>query len=204
VVGVSRATGEERATPASTDESEREPETEPAPADRPAPADPDWQQFDGRPARVGSALSLLVGTVAVAATLAGGTAALVGLAGLGGLAVGLRRGETRLVTLGASALFAGVVLAGVFGAPPEPVLLAAAATVVAWDVGEHAVGLGAQVGRDAGTGRAELVHASGSALVASAAAAAAYLAFQTLASQSLVALILLALGGLLIAALLRA
>jgi len=76
---VSRATGEERALPSSTDESERESGAETASADRPMPADPDWQRFDGRPTRVGSALSLLVGTVAVAATLAGGTAAPMGL-----------------------------------------------------------------------------------------------------------------------------
>lgn len=190
-----RPRGEER-----TEQTESVTETEGTDAD----ADPEIRRFDGRPTVVGSALSLLVGVVAVGATLAGGTAAVVGVTGLGMLALGLRRGDTRVLTLGAAVLFGGVLLAGIFGAPPEPTLLAAAATVVAWDVGEHAVGLGAQVGRHAETGRAELVHAAGSALVASTAAATAFLAFQTLASQSLLALILLALGGLLIAALLRA
>ena len=166
-------------------------------------APPEIRRFDGRPTVAGSALSLLVGVVAVGATFAGGSAAVVGVAGLGVLALGLRRGDTRVLTLGAAVLFGGVLLAGIFGAPPEPTLLAAAATVVAWDVGEHAVGLGEQIGRHAETGRAELAHAAGSALVASTAAATALLAFQTLATQSILALVLLALGGLLIAALLR-
>lgn len=167
-------------------------------------ADDGVARFDGRPTRVGSAVSMLLGAVAVVATLAGGLAALVSVAGLAGLALGLRRGTVRTVTLGSAVQFAGVLLAGVLGAPPEAVLLAAAFVVVAWDVGEHAVGLGAQVGRRAATTRAELVHAAGSTLVASTAAAVAYLAFQTLASESVLALVLLALGGLLIAALLRA
>ena len=176
---------------------------EPAPDTPTTDAERETRRFDDRPTTVGSALSLLVGVVAVGATFAGGSAALVGLVGLATLALGLRRGDTRVLTLGAAVVFGGVLLAGIFGAPPEPTLLAAAATVVAWDAGEHAIGLGAQVGRHAETGRAEMVHAAGSALVASTAAAAAFLAFQTLASRSVLALVLLALGGLLIAALLR-
>jgi hypothetical protein len=204
VVDVSRAAGTERPRSETADRDE----TAEGGADGGAPPadamDAPIRELDDRPTVVGSALALLVGTVAVGATLAGGSVALVSLAGLVTLAAGLRRGERRVVTLGAAVLFGGVLLAGVFGAPPEPTLVAAAATVVAWDAGEHAVGLGRQVGRHAETGRAELVHAAGSALVASTAAAAAYLAFRTLASQSVVALALLALGGLLIAALLRA
>jgi hypothetical protein len=162
------------------------------------------RHFDYRPTTIASALALIIGTIAVGASLAGGSAALVALAGLGTAMFGLRRGESRLITLGAAVLFGGVLLAGVFGAPPEPTLLAAAATVVSWDAAQHAVDLGQQIGRQASTERAELVHIAGSALVAITAASVAFLVFQTLASQSTLALVLLALGGLLLAALLRA
>lgn len=91
---------------------------------------------------------------------------LPGLLGLAVLLAGLlpvRSGwERTLVTAGSALLFVGVVTSGVVrGASQVQVLVAGVAVVLAWDLGEQAVSLGGQVGRQAQTRRAELAHASG-------------------------------------------
>lgn len=159
--------------------------------------------FDDRPPRLGAALSLLVGGFSVVALLAGGPAALVGAAGLLCVGYGVLRGREAAVTVGAVGLFAGVVLAGVLGSPAEPLLVAAAGTVVTFDVGEQAVSLGRQVGRRADTTAAELVHAAGSTVVATSAVALAYGAFRFLGGSSVLALVLTLFGAVVIAAALR-
>ncbi|MFC6988873.1 hypothetical protein ACFQJD_09425 [Haloplanus sp. GCM10025708] len=63
----------------------------------------------------------------------------------------------------------GVFLAAVgsarVGVPPVVVFVAVAASLVVWDVSDHAVAMGTEVGRAAPTRHVELVHAGGSLLV---------------------------------------
>jgi hypothetical protein len=160
-------------------------------------------RFEPGPSRTGTALAALVGLVAVVTQAAGGPAVAVGGVGLLSLVGGLRLGVERAVSLGAVGLFAGVLVAGAVGAPAELLLVSAAASVVAWDVASQSVSLGEQVGRAADTARAELVHAAGSALVATAAVAAAYVVFRVLPGGPVLALALCLLGGILIASVLR-
>lgn len=160
-------------------------------------------RFDPRPSWTGTALAGLVGLVAVTAQAAGGPAVAVGGVGLLALVLGLRMGSMRAVSLGAVGLFAGVLVAGAVGVPAELLLVSVAASVVAWDVAAQAISIGEQVGRAADTARAELVHAAGSALVATAAVGAAYVVFRVLPGGSVLALALLLLGGVLIASVLR-
>lgn len=160
-------------------------------------------RLDPRPSRTGTALAGLVGLAAVAAQVPAGPAVVVGATGLVALVVGLERGLRRLVSLGVLGLVLGVLAAGAVGLPSELLLVSAAGSAVAWDVADHAVSLGAQVGRDADTARAELVHAAGSALVASVAVAAAYLVFRSVAGGPVLALVLLLVGAVLLASVLR-
>ncbi|MEF8843022.1 MAG: hypothetical protein V5A62_15590 [Haloarculaceae archaeon] len=163
---------------------------------------PETVRIDARPSRTGTAVAGLVGAVAVAAQAAGGPAVAVGGVGLAALVAGLRRGIRRLVSLGVLGLILGVLVAGAVGVPAELLLVSAAASAVAWDVATQAVSLGEQVGRDADTARAELVHAAGSALVATVAVAAAYLVFATVTGGPVLALVLLLLGAILLASVL--
>jgi len=160
-------------------------------------------RIDTRPSRTGTAIAGLVGFVAVVAQAAGGPAVAVGGVGLAALVAGLRRGVRRLVSLGVLGLLLGVLIAGAVGVPAELLLVSAAASAVAWDVATQAVSLGEQVGRGADTARAELVHAAGSALVATVAVAAAYLVFQVVTGGPVLALALLLLGAILLASVLR-
>lgn len=128
---------------------------------------------------IGVLLTLVGGGVALAAIGVGWLRApaataqvelLPGMVGLVLLAAGVvrvRGGWARyLVMSGTGLLLIGVLLSGVVHGASRPFLLAgAAATVVAWDVGEQGINLGEQVGSRASTWSAELVHAGASALV---------------------------------------
>lgn len=138
------------------------------------------------------ALLVLVGVVLGVSQPAEMTRRLELLPGLLGLAVLLagllpvRTGwERTLVNVGAALLFVGVVTSGVVrGASDLGLLLAGVATVLAWDLGEQAVSLGAQVGRQARTRRAALAHGGGT-LVAGGVVLAAALGVAALDVQGL-------------------
>lgn len=160
--------------------------------------------LDRRPSRTGSALSVLAGSVVVVALLPAWPGPVVAATGLIALAGGLVRASRRLFGAGAILQFAGVIVAGTVGAPPEPVLVATAATVVAWDVGEYALSLGAQLGRAARTDRPELVHAAASTGVAAAVSAVASLAYVGVdRGQPTLTLVLLLFGAVVLATALR-
>jgi hypothetical protein len=112
-------------------------------------------------------------------------------------------GSRALVKTGAGALFACIMLTGLFQIlAPELLLAATVGTVLVWDMGENAIGIGQQVGRRARTWRLELTHLAGTTLVG-VAGTAAVLFVQGFAVGSLslasfglafVALVLLTLG----------
>lgn len=154
----------------------------------------DATRFEARPGRPALAAVLLPGLVSVVALLAGGPAAVVGLAGLGLLAAGTRAGRRDAVGGGGLALLAGTLVAGGLGAGPVALLVAAGAALVAWDTAEHAVGLGEQVGARASIGRSVGVHAAGSGLLAALGVCVAYGTFRLAGDGPPVALVLL-LGG---------
>lgn len=154
----------------------------------------DATRFKARPGRPALAAVLLPGLVSVVVLLAGGPAAVVGLAGLGLLAAGTRAGRRDAVGGGGLALLAGTLVAGGLGAGPVALLVAAGASLVAWDTAEHAVGLGEQVGARASIGRSVGVHAAGSGLLAALGVLVAYGTFRLAGGGPPVALVLL-LGG---------
>jgi hypothetical protein len=120
------------------------------------------------------------------------------------LAVGLFRASRRVVTVGATALFLGVLYAGARGGAPEPLLLGALGTVVSWDAAEYAVGVGEQLGRDADTTRLTLVHTATTLAVGAVGAAVAYAVFLSVGGgQPVAALVLLLFGVVALVAALR-
>ncbi|WP_435077087.1 DUF7519 family protein [Halococcus sp. AFM35] len=126
--------------------------------------------IDESPPRASTAIAVGVAIVGALALAVSGPAFAVGAVGVVGLGVGLRSVSRAAVTLGTVGLFCGTVLAGLAGGPPPLLLVATAATIVAWDVAEFAIGLGETVGRAADTRRAELVHAGASGALALAGA----------------------------------
>jgi len=89
--------------------------------------------------------------------------AMLGVAVLAAALVPVRgTGSRSLVKLGVGFVFCSVLLAGFFqSVNPDHLLGATAASVVAWNAGEQAIGLGEQLGRSATTWRLELVHVGG-------------------------------------------
>lgn len=128
----------------------------------------------------GAAVSLAALPIALAT--AGGPSVVValvpGLVGVFVLAMALLpargHGSRSLVRLGAGLVFLGVLAAALFRLTPTTRLLAAALlSVVAWDAGDNAIGLGVQLGRAATTTRPALVHLGGTVVVGVAGVATA-------------------------------
>jgi hypothetical protein len=88
--------------------------------------------------------------------------------------------RARGFTLGAVTLFVAALAVGTLGGTPLVVVLGVAAAMLVWDFGDHAAGLGLSVGRDGETRDAELVHLTGSTLVAGAGVAVALIALYVL------------------------
>jgi hypothetical protein len=91
---------------------------------------------------------------------------MVGLAVLTGGLLVPPTGSRRLVKAGTGLLILSVLVVGIVRRPSLTTLLGAGVlTVLAWDAGENAIGLGAHLGRRASTYRTEAVHLAGTALV---------------------------------------
>ncbi|QWC19597.1 hypothetical protein [Halorubrum sp. 2020YC2] len=165
----------------------------------------DFHEVDARPPTVAVVASLAAAGVAatagaVASPLGG---ALLGVAALGFLGGGLR-GSTRVLTWGAAVGVVGVGVAGYRGAPVEALLVAGVGLAVAWDVADHGVGLGEQVGRGARVRRNVAVHAGASLLVGALAAGLVYgVTLAVGGGQPVAALALLLAGGIALTSALR-
>ncbi|MFB6219830.1 MAG: hypothetical protein ABEH90_00190 [Halolamina sp.] len=158
-----------------------------------------------RPSRFGIGLALSFAMVSVVATavasVAGAAAALVGTLLLG---IGLTAASQRAVTTAGALLIVGVLYAGYAGGSPEPLLVGALAGVLAWDAGSNAVAIGAQLGRETPTMRAETVHSAASLAVGALSVVVGYAVFAAAAgSQPLAALLLLAGGAVALVSALR-
>lgn len=147
--------------------------------------------LDHAPARTSAGIAVVAAGVAIA-VVGAPTATVIGGTGLVFLLLGVLRGWRRAVTVGAFVIFLGVVYAGLQDAPPEELLLAGAATVIAWDVGEQAINVGEQLGRAAPTARGEVVHAASSTVVGVVTVGVGYVVFRlATGGQPLTALVIL-------------
>jgi hypothetical protein len=119
--------------------------------------------------------AMLVGIVLTAPFTA--LSVLFGISGAVIVAAGiLYSHSTGWLTLGTGIALLGAVTAGAYGAVPvEFMLIGVTTLIVAWDVGQHGISLGRQIGRQADTRRAELVHAASTVLVIGVFSALAYL-----------------------------
>lgn len=135
--------------------------------------------IDRSPTRVSGALAVIAGLVAVITLALSGRVSLPGIVGLVLVAVGVYRGSRRVLGVGVAVLFVGVLLAGMFATAPELLVIATAAVVLAWDIGENAITVGERFGRRAETTGAETVHAAVSTIVAVVAGTTGYLVYRS-------------------------
>lgn len=122
---------------------------------------------DHAPPRLSQALS--VGAVVAGAVLTAPFAILAipfALAGAAIVAAGLFVVESRgWLSIGTAFVLLGALVSGAYGAvPAELMLVGVALTVLAWDVGQHGISIGEQLGRATRTRRLQLVHAATSAM----------------------------------------
>jgi hypothetical protein len=121
--------------------------------------------------------------------------------GLGLVAGGLYYFESRsVVTVGVVSLFGAIVVAGGYGVPPEALVPAGIAAMLAWDIGSNALVVGAQIGRQAPTTRGEVVHAAATLIFGVLAGGLVYGAYLLGSNrQPAPALVLLIAGSVLLA-----
>lgn len=165
------------------------------------PPGPAWPEVDRSPARLSAAASLALALASVAVTGAFAWSALA-LGGLGfaWLLAGLVRGSGRAATAGGVALFAGVLAAGVVGAPGVAVVLGATTAILAWDAAWRAITVGAHLGRDADSGRLQVAGLGASLLAGLAVAGLTYGVYRAASGgQPLVALVFLLVAAALVA-----
>jgi len=165
----------------------------------------DFHEADARPPTAAVVASLAAAGVASTAGAVAGPAggALLGVAALAFL-VGSFRRSSRVLGWGAAVGVGGLALAGYRGAPAEALLVAAVGLTVAWDIADHGVGLGEQVGRGARVRRNVAVHAGASLLVGALAAALVYgVTLAVGGGQPVAALALLLAGGIALISALR-
>lgn len=157
------------------------------------------------PPTLSTLFAVTLGAFAVVLLAAGSLlAGAVGLVALALLVVALARGSQRDCRVAGAAFVLGFVAAGTTGAAADPVVTAAVLAVAAWDVADHGLGLGAQVGREATTTRNELVHLAVSLSVGGGAGALAVGAFLAAGGgQPVTALVLLLVGGVILLVALR-
>ncbi|PAU85111.1 hypothetical protein CK500_00100 [Halorubrum salipaludis] len=163
------------------------------------------RERDARPPTLAVVGSLVAGAVAALAALLAAPigGALVGLAALGLLAGSLRRSH-RLLSWAAGIGAVGIAVAGYRGGAVEPLLAAGVALALAWDLADHGVSLGEQVGREARTRRNVAVHAGTNLLAGGLSIAVVYGAYLAAAgSQPVAALALLLFGAVALASAVR-
>ena len=158
-----------------------------------------------RPTRSGTALALSAAgfaTLALAFTTA--TAAVGGIVATVVLAVGLTRTSRRIVDAAGGLFFLALLFAGVGAAGVEALLLAAVASMLAWDTGENALSIGEHLGRETETTRLELVHAATTLFVIVVGVGLVY-ALWSVASggQPIAAVVLLLVGAIALVAAVR-
>lgn len=158
--------------------------------------------IDRSPARLSRWISFVAALVAlVSSGLYSWPALATGTLGLGLLGVGLARGSTTGVTVGAFGLFVGAILAGAQGAPVVPALIGVTFAVLAWDLGGSAISIGDQLGRDADTVRLEAVHMTGSTAVGAVTAGVGFGLYQAgNGGQPVAALVFLVIAAVLLVA----
>lgn len=150
-----------------------------------------------RPARRSRGLALVAASVAVLTSILTVPGLGLGAAGFLGVLVGTLSPSRGLLDAGAAALGAGVLMSAAATPLAGLSLAGAVAAVLAWDLGEHAIGLGEQLGREAPTRRGELAHAGASAGVGLATAVAGYVVYRVAwGGQPLAALLLLLFAAL--------
>lgn len=157
-----------------------------------------------KPTTLSGGLALLSATVVM---VLGGLNSVLGFGlgalGLAALAPAVVTGSRSAADVGGVLLLFSVVLTGTT-AGEVTVLAAAVATVLAWDLATNAIEMGEQMGREADTERAELVHAGTTLAVGVVTGGVAIAAFNlATGGQPATALVLLLLAALALASALR-
>lgn len=163
------------------------------------------REIDRSPALLSSSLSI------TAAGIGAGTSALTATLGVVGggagflvVVAGVLLGSRRAITIGSLTLLLAALAGGLVSGAPYLLLPGVIATVLAWDLGEQAINVGEQLGREAPTTQLEVTHAAASTVVAVGAGGLGYgIYLFASGGQPVTALVLLLLAAVVLTSALR-
>lgn len=121
-----------------------------------------------QPPRTSTVIALIAAGIGAVATSVFAVLAIpFGFLGLILVAGGLRYTHSRgWLTVGVAMILTGALISGGYGTiPVEMMILGVGATLVAWDVGQHGISIGHQLGTQTRTRRLEVVHAAATTMV---------------------------------------
>jgi|GEM_PF-1479970 len=202
-------------TDVDTDDPERTDATTPSDGTREQPADsvasPQDSETEGptpvtierAPPRWSQFVALGAGVVGALLTTPFALLALpFGLAGIVVLAGGLFLTHSRRwISVGTALVLVGTIISGAYGAVSiELALIGVTASVLAWDVGHHGIGIGEQLGRETRSKRTQLVHTAVSAVVLGTVSMVAYTVSLVAAGGRPVSAVALVVAGIVVVA----
>jgi len=158
---------------------------------------------DHAPPRTSQVIALVAILLGALSTAPYATLAIpFGLAGVALVAVALVRTHSReWLTVGTALVLVGAVVTGAYGAVPvELMVVGVGATVLAWDVGQHGIVAGEQLGRQPVSDRNLLVHAATGVVALGVVSALAYAAFLLAGSGRQASAVTVVVVGLVVAA----
>lgn len=124
-------------------------------------------EIDHRPPRLSQVIAAAAAVFGALMTVPFATLAIpFGLSGVSLVLVALFVRHSRAwLTAGTALVLLGAIITGTYGAvAPELMLLGVVATIIGWDVGQHGIGIGHQLGRTTPSARNQLVHTGTSAV----------------------------------------
>lgn len=158
-----------------------------------------------KPSKTGAVGSLTAAAVATAALATVSTSA-AAIAGLGIIlaAAAMVRGERGLLLGATGVLGLGMLFGGFAGGGPAALLTAGVGVVLTWDIGEHAIGIGEQLGRETEAKRIETVHTVAGIVVGAVGVTISLGVYQAATGgQPIVALVFLLIGAVALVSALR-
>lgn len=198
--------GRDRSTPVAGDGSRTDGEDPPVDVDHDTAVDLDRDRpvdVDHAPPRTAQVMTVVAILLGALSTAPYATLAIpFGLAGVAIVAAAIFwRYSRSWLTAGTALVLVGALVTGAYGAvPSELMVVGVGATLLAWDVGQHGIVIGEQLGRDARTDRNLQVHAATGVVTIGIVSAIAYVSFRLAGSGRPAPAVTVVVIGLVIAA----
>ena len=138
------------------------------------------QEIEHAPPRMSQVIAVIAALLGTLLTVPFAIFAIpFGIAGFVAIAVGLFYTHSRAwLTTGTGLVLCGALVTGAYGGiPPALMLVGIGAMIIGWDVGQHGIVIGKQLGRTTRSQRNQLIHTATTVLVVAVISTGAYVSY---------------------------